>query len=453
MDEGKGDLAYAPGIVAGRLSAEDYAANFTDLHPPLTLHEARVEAERCYFCYDAPCQAACPTSIDIPLFIREIAAGNEIGAAETILSSNILGGMCARVCPTETLCEEACVREAAEGKPVQIGLLQRRATDALLSAGRQPFKQGPSTGKRVAVVGAGPAGLACAHKLAELGHAVTLFDARDKLGGLNEFGLAAYKTTNNFAQREIDFVLGIGGIEVKAGHRLGQDMDLASLRHGFDAVFLGVGLGGTNKLGLEDEANLSGTGDAVDYIAQLRQAASLGDLPVGRRVVVIGGGMTAVDIAVQSKRLGADEVTIVYRRGPEQMKASGYEQELALGDGVVIRHWLAPQALIGVNGNVEGMRFERMQDEDGQLKGSGETISLAADVVFSAIGQVLTFAEDGLTTKAGRIVVDAERRTSLPDVWAGGDCIFGGQDLTVSAVEDGKQAALSIDRALRGTQA
>ncbi len=195
------------GIAAGRLSTAEYAANFSDVHPPLDRHEARVEADRCYFCFDAPCQTACPTSIDIPLFIRQISTGNDIGAAETILEANIFGGMCARVCPTETLCEEACVREAAEGKPVKIGLLQRHATDTLMDAGKQPFVRGPETGKRVAVVGGGPAGLACAHKLSELGHAVTVFEARDKLGGLNEYGIAAYKATEDFAQREVEFVL------------------------------------------------------------------------------------------------------------------------------------------------------------------------------------------------------------------------------------------------------
>jgi len=218
------------GIVPGRLSAAEYAANFTDIHPPLTGHEARVEADRCYFCYDAPCQQACPTSIDIPLFIRQIATGNEIGAAETILQANIMGGMCARVCPTETLCEEACVREAAEGKPVKIGLLQRHATDALLAQGRQPFRRGASTGRRVAVVGGGPAGLSCAHGLARLGHDVTVFEAKPKLGGLNEYGIAAYKTTEDFAQAEVAFILSIGGIEVKTGMALGGNLDLAALR-------------------------------------------------------------------------------------------------------------------------------------------------------------------------------------------------------------------------------
>jgi dihydropyrimidine dehydrogenase (NAD+) subunit PreT len=289
---------YAKGLAAGRLTRTEYAENFADLHPPLTTHEAFVEAERCYFCHEPPCQKACPTGIDIAMFIRQIAAGNAHGAAETIFSANVLGGMCARVCPTETLCEEACVREAAEGKPVKIGLLQRHATDALMASGKQPFSRGAATGKRIAVIGAGPAGLACAHKLAELGHEAMLFEAKDRLGGLNEYGIAAYKTIDGFAQEEVEFVLGIGGIKVEAGRRLGDNLDLVELRREYDAVFLGIGLAGVNKLRLAGEESLVGVRDAVDFIAELRQAKDLSRLPVGRKVVVIGGGMTAIDAAV-----------------------------------------------------------------------------------------------------------------------------------------------------------
>jgi dihydropyrimidine dehydrogenase (NAD+) subunit PreT len=441
------------GVAAGLLDAETLAANFGDLHPPLSRHEALVEADRCYFCYEAPCQKACPTSIDIPLFIREIAAENPLGAARTILEENIMGGMCARVCPTETLCQEACVREEAEGKPVRIGLLQRYATDAIMAEGKNPFTRAPSTGKRVAIVGAGPAGLSCAHALAVSGHDVTVFEAREKSAGLNEYGIAAYKTPGGFAQKEVDFILSVGGIAVKHGVALGRDTDLASLRRDYDAVFLGLGLAAVNKLGLTDEAALANVIDAVGYIAELRQAQDLSALPVGRRVVVIGGGMTAVDVAVQAKLLGAELVTIVYRRGQEQMKASGYEQDLAQTHGVLIRTWSRPVALEGAGGKASGIIFERTRDEGGKLVGVGETYRLDADIVFSAIGQLLTPAsfggESALTGKDGRILVDEQRRTSAPGVWAGGDCIYGGQDLTVSAVEDGKQAARSIDAALQ----
>jgi dihydropyrimidine dehydrogenase (NAD+) subunit PreT len=439
--------AISPDIVAHRLSESAYESNFADLHPPLGHHEARVAADRCLFCWEAPCVAACPTAIDIPLFIRQISTGNALAAAKTILDANIMGGMCARVCPTETLCEQACVREAAEGAPVRIGLLQRHATDALLASGRQPYRQGAPTGRRVAVVGAGPAGLACAHKLATLGHTVTLFEARDKPAGLNEYGIAAYKTPGNFAAREAAFILDVGGITLKTGVALGRDITLASLQAEHDAVFLGMGLGAVNALGLESET-LAGVEDAVAFIARLRQAAHPGEVAIGRRVVVVGGGMTAIDAATQAKRLGAEEVTIVYRRGAEAMNASRYEQELAQTDGVLIRHWLKPLALESRGNAVTGITFEYTRQEDGKLVGTGERLTLACDQVFKAIGQKLDDAP-ALALQDGRIKVDGERRTSLAGIWAGGDCVAGGEDLTVVAVEDGKQAALSIDRALR----
>ncbi len=442
MDQGSQNVA------GGRLSPEQYALNFADLTPPFTRHEALVAADRCYFCYDAPCQAACPTGIDIPLFIRQIAADNPLGAGETILSANILGGMCARVCPVETLCEEACVREHAEGKPVHIGLLQRYATDAVMKTGEQPFPRGAETGRKVAVVGAGPAGLSCAHRLSTLGHSVTLFDAKPKLGGLNEYGIAAYKTVGGFAQDEVDFVLSVGGIEVRGGQVLGRDFDLKGLQAEFDAIFLGLGLAGFNTLAGMDEA--VHVVDAVGYIEALRQAADKATLPVGRRVVVIGGGMTAVDAAVQAKKLGAEEVTMVYRRGSEHMKASLYEQHLALKSGVTIRHWASPTGFEVSGGRVTAARFAQRRPDDA-ANATAETVSIPADMVLVAIGQTFVGAPLGDGTLAltdGRIAVDAERRTSLPGVWAGGDCVAGGQDLTVAAVEDGKQAALSIDRFL-----
>jgi glutamate synthase (NADPH/NADH) small chain len=443
-----------PDIAAGRLLAEDYAANFGDLHPPLDAHQAIVEADRCYFCYDAPCMNACPTGIDIALFIRQIRYGNPKGAAETILAENILGGMCARVCPTETLCEEACVREAAEGKPVRIGELQRYATDVMMREdGRQPFERATPTGKRVAIVGAGPAGLSAAHRLAMHGHDVVIYDARPKAGGLNEYGIAAYKSPDNFAQAEVDFILSIGGITVETGKALGRDINLAELRRSYDAVFLAIGLGGVNALNIGDE-DKSGVEDAVDYIAELRQAKDLGSLPVGRRVVVVGGGMTAIDIASQSKRLGAEDVTIVYRRGPEKMGASAYERELAQTDGVKIKFNAMPKRLVtNGGGSVVAAEFEYTAEKDGRLTGTGETFTLDADVVFKAIGQTLVPAglsgtAEPIELQGGRIRVDDERRTSVKGVWAGGDCVYGGEDLTVAAAQDGKVAAESIHRAL-----
>jgi glutamate synthase (NADPH/NADH) small chain len=418
----------------------------------LNRHQAVVEADRCYFCDGAPCTTACPTGIDIPMFIRQIATGNPRGSAETILRENIMGGMCARVCPTETLCEAVCVRNTAEDKPIEIGLLQRYATDALMQTGRQPFERGPATGKHIAVVGAGPAGLACAHRLAVLGHRVTIYEAKAKPGGLNEFGIATYKTIDGFAGREVDYILGIGGITVEYGTALGDGVTLAGLRGDFDAVFLGLGMGAVNALGLDAE-DAEGVEDAVAYIAELRQAEDYAALPVGRRIVVIGGGMTAIDIAV---RLGAEDVTIVYRRGPEKMNASDYEQHIAQTSGVKIKHDAQPVRLIGENGRLQAIEFEYTRTGgDGRLESTGERFTIAADVVFKAIGQKLVpeplgDSDAALDMVKGRVRVDDRRRSSLAGVWAGGDCIDGGDDLTVAAVEDGKIAAHSIDDALGG---
>jgi len=438
------------GIAAGRLAPEQYALNFADLHPPLDKHEAFVEADRCYFCYDAPCQTACPTSIDIPMFIREILTDNPLGAAETIFEQNILGGMCARVCPTEQLCEEACVREAAEGKPVKIGLLQRYATDIAMDADAQFFERAAATGKTVAVVGAGPAGLAAAHRLALHGHDVVMFDAREKAGGLNEYGIASYKTPGGFAQAEVDYVTAIGGITVETGKILGEHFSLEDLTGKYDAVFLGMGLGGVNALRAEGETAL-GVDDAINFIADLRQAGDVSQLPIGRKIVVIGGGMTAIDAAVQSKLLGAEEVTMVYRRGKAQMNASEFEQDLAAAKGVTIRHWLAPKRVVLANGKVSGLELSYMAlDGAGALKPTGETTLIACDQIFKAIGQTLATDGEGVRLAGGKIEVDAEGHTSMPRVWAGGDCATGGDDLTVTAVAEGRDAAESINRFLRG---
>ena len=436
------------GIHKGRLTPAEYDANFSDLHPRLTDHEALVASDRCYFCYDAPCMTACPTSIDIPLFIRQISTGNPLGAAKTIFDQNILGGMCARVCPTEQLCEQDCVRNTAEERPVEIGRLQRYATDAAMAQNKQFYQRAASTGKRIAVVGAGPAGLACAHRLAVKGHKVTLFDAREKAGGLNEYGIATYKAVDDFAQREVDYVLSVGGIEVKNGQMLGRDFSLQDLAAQYDAVFLGLGLAGVNALRAEGE-ELEGVADAVAYIAALRQADDKADIAIGRRVVVIGGGMTAIDAAIQSKLLGAEEVTICYRRGKEHMNASEYEQDLAASKGVIIRHWLAPKRIVDKDGKVAGIEVEYTELRDGKLTGTGDTGVIAADQIFKAIGQ--TFEASGLGAlklEAGRIAIDGEGRTSLDKVWAGGDCVLGGDDLTVSAVAQGRDAAESINRVL-----
>ncbi|MEL6570116.1 MAG: NAD(P)-dependent oxidoreductase [Pseudomonadota bacterium] len=436
-----------PGIVAGRLPAEDIATNFSDLHAPLAPHEAAVAADRCYFCHDAPCVTACPTDIDIPLFIRQISTGTPEAAAKTIFDQNILGGMCARVCPTEDLCEQACVRELAEGKPVEIGRLQRYATDTVMVSGVHPFERAQATGKSVAVVGAGPAGLSCAHRLAMLGHDITVYDAMPKAGGLNEYGIAAYKSTDDFAAKEVDWLCAIGGITIENGKALGTDLSLDSLADSFDAVFLGVGLGGVNALGIDGD-DKGGVTDAVDFIEILRQADDLASLPVGRNVVVIGGGMTAVDAAVQSKLLGAENVTIAYRRGRDAMSASRYEQDLAASNGVKLMFNVQPIAVHG-NGAAVEVELEYTASNDGKLTGTGETTRLPADQVFRAIGQTLT-SDGGLQLDRRKIVVTGAGRTSREGVWAGGDCAAGGDDLTVTAVAEGRDAAMDIHESLMG---
>ncbi|MDP5215804.1 NAD(P)-dependent oxidoreductase [Ruegeria sp. 2205SS24-7] len=438
----------APGILAGRLSSEEIETNFSDLHPPYAPHEAAVAADRCYFCHDAPCVTACPTDIDIPLFIRQIQAGNPEGAAETILSQNILGGMCARVCPTETLCEEVCVREVAEGKPVEIGRLQRFATDVLMEAGTHPFVRAAETGKRIAVVGAGPAGLACAHRLAMLGHQVTIYDANPKPGGLNEYGIAAYKATNDFAQAEVDWLLKIGGISVECDVALGDGgLTLEGLRGEFDAVFLAIGLAGVNALRAQGE-DKPGVHHAVDFIADVRQADDLLKHPVGRHVVVIGGGMTAIDAAVKSKLLGAEHVTVAYRRGASAMGASKFEQDLATSKGVKLMFNVQPKQVHGEDVATE-IELEYTATVDGALQGTGETVRLPADQVLKAIGQRLEGVPDALHLNGNKIAVIGAGRTSVEGVWAGGDCAAGGEDLTVTAVAEGRDAAMDIDATLR----
>jgi dihydropyrimidine dehydrogenase (NAD+) subunit PreT len=409
-------------IAPHRLSPEQLSCEFTDIAPLLDPAAAAVAASRCHYCYDAPCIEACPTQIDIPSFIRKIGNGNLKGAAVDILSANPLGGMCSRVCP--------------------IGALQRHATDWAMARGEVLFKRAADTGRHVAVVGAGPAGLACAHRLALAGHRVTIYGAREKAGGLNEYGIAAYKTVDDFAQREVAWLCSVGGIEIKNGVALGRDVTLDALRKQHDAVFLAIGLTGVRELAMEGE-DLGGVLNAVDFIEQVRQASDLATVPVGRRVVVIGGGNTGVDAAVQSRKLGATMVSMVYRRGVETMSATWAEREFAQSQGVTLITHAKPVRLIGSDGNVTGVEFERTSAE------GTERFILEADMVLKAIGQTLVAVgveRELLTLDGSRIAVEANGQTSLPDVWAGGDCAAtGGVDLTVQAVQDGKLAAAGID--------
>ena len=437
-------------IRCARLDPEEISRNYSELHTPLTELQAIQESARCLFCHDAPCTEACPTDIDIPGFIRKIASGNVKGAAHTILSENIMGNTCGNVCPVEELCEQVCVKNTAEEKPVVIGQLQRHATDHVLKNWIQLFNRAPQSGKKAAVVGAGPAGLSCAHRLAMLGHEVTIYESRDKPGGLNEYGLAAYKMLDDRAAREVTFILDIGGINIVTGKTLGENFDLAELRRDYDAVFIGLGHNAVNALGIDNEA-VDGVHNAVDFIELIRQE-DLSTLPVGRQVVVIGGGNTAIDMAVQIKKLGAESVTMVYRRGLDEMGATEYEQQVAQTNGVLIRTHARPHRILTSDDQLSGVEFEYTEnDANGRLTGTGEIFALPADQLFKAIGQALDVTplngEETPEQSHGRIKVDESQRTSLPDVWAGGDCTAG-KDLTVTAVQDGKIAAISINETL-----
>ena len=438
----------SPGIVSARLSEEDYSNNFSDAYPGFNNYEAKVEADRCYFCYDAPCISACPTEINIPLFIRQISTEMEEEAAKTIFDQNILGGMCARVCPTETLCEEACVREAAEGKPVKIGRLQRYATDAIMNSNIHPYSRDGSNGKKIAVIGSGPAGLACSHRLAMLGYDVEIFESKSKAGGLNEYGIATYKSVDNFASKEIDWLLKIGGIKINFNKTLGTDFSIDELRKSFDAVFIGCGLQDTNKISINDSSDQL-VEDAVDFIADLRQINDFSSLPIGRNVVVIGGGMTAIDAAVQSQLLGAEKVTIIYRRNLDNMSASQKEQNNATSKGVKIIANAIPTS-IEKNKDIHKLKlsYTEVDNKTGQLKELDQTFSIEADQIFCAIGQKFSNLLDVFQSKKGKIMIDSDCKTSVENVWAGGDCVDKGEDLTVSAVAQGRDAAQAIHKSI-----
>jgi len=437
---------------AGRL-----AEAFREIKPPLGLDEALAEANRCLFCYDAPCTRACPTHIDVPAFIKKITTGNLRGSARTILEANILGASCARVCPTEVLCEGACVLNDLQKKPIDIGRLQRHATDWVLDKKERMFAPGLPRGQRVAIVGAGPAGLGCAAELAQLGYAVTVFEASSLPGGLNTLGVADYKMTPETALREIEWVRELG-IEIQLGARV-TPADLPNLEARYDAIFLGVGLGAVRRLGIPGEA-LPGVRDALELIAELKTDRAAAARTIGRRVVVVGGGNTAIDAVTQSARLGAEEVTLVYRRGPDEMTAYAHEIELARHDGVRFLYGLQPVAVVG-DGRAEGLRVIKLEpsaktDASGRrawtpIAGS-ETV-LAADTVVLATGQTaraeLLAAVPGLVLDGGRPVHDPlTMQTSNPRYFAGGDMANGGKEV-VNAVAEGKRAARGIDRALR----
>jgi dihydropyrimidine dehydrogenase (NAD+) subunit PreT len=435
------------------LAPEDLAANFADLPPPLALDEALAEAARCLYCFDAPCTRACPTRIDVPRFIRQIAHRDEVGAARTILEANVFGGSCARACPTEVLCEGACVDTLLVKTPIPIGRLQRFACDDADARGVRFFEPGAPTGTRVAVVGSGPAGLSCAHELRRLGHEVVVFEARGVPGGLDTLGIAAYKISTEYALTEIERVRQVG-IDVRLNHPVSAD-GVVSLLGGYDAVFLGVGLGRTMPLGIEGES-LPGVWEALDFIFQTH-TRPLSECEVGRHVLVIGAGNTAVDVATAAKRLGAETVTIAYRRGEDAMPAFTYEYGLARADGVRFEWFAQPLRVVESGGAAAGVEFARTTADDHSRRAAlrvvpGAGFVIPADRIVKALGQEplleLLDALPGLKHDRGRVAVDeATGATSVPGLFAGGDCLRNGGEV-VDAVRDGKAAARGIHRAL-----
>jgi dihydropyrimidine dehydrogenase (NAD+) subunit PreT len=417
---------------------------------PLSRMEALIEANRCLTCYDAPCIAACPTSIDIPAFIKKIATGNMLGSARAILTANPLGASCARVCPTDELCEGACVY-AADATPIRIGDLQRYALDWLMDNDRELFVPGPATGKRVAIIGAGPAGLAAARDLARGGHAVTLFERRPEAGGLNTYGIVPFRLPVEVARWETAQIARLG-VEIRTGVDVGADVTPDDLLARYEAVILAVGMGAVPALGIDGEG-LPGVEDALDVIERAKFGRPVA---LGQRVAVIGAGNTAIDAATTSRRLGAEFVTIWYRRGRSDMTAYPFEVAFARSEGVAFRFHRLPLRIDGVNGAVTALTFAQTMVIDGvplAVPDTNETVEV--DTVIRAIGQsklTTLFADFGVRHERGIPVVDEHLRTSNPRVYAAGDCIFrtGMTDaMVVVAAQQGKDVAAHVDRALQ----
>lgn len=438
-------------IKKNRLSPEEYQQNFSDVHPPFeTLNAALVEANRCLFCYDAPCTKSCSTSIDVPKFIKQITTDNIKGSAHTILSSNIMGAGCSRVCPVEKLCEGACVYNLMEEKPIPIARLQRFSTDAAIKNNWQLFERKPSNGKKVAIVGAGPAGLSCAHILSRQGVEVTIFEKENKGGGLMTYGIAAYKVTPQFCDDEVNFITAVGGITIKYQKELGKDISLEQLQKNYDAVYLAIGVGMARQLDIPGE-NTPGVEDAISFIYTLRNNG-FSSVAVGDNVAVIGLGMTAIDAATQAKRLGANKVTILYRRTENEKPCTQVELDLALLDGCEVIWLAAPKEVITENGKVKALLCSKMQlgapDASGRRSpvDTGETFTLEVDMIIKAAGQMPfenLINQYGISNSKGKITLDENCATNIKGVFAGGDAVNGGKEV-VDAVQAGKDGAKAI---------
>jgi glutamate synthase (NADPH/NADH) small chain len=438
-------------VASNKLQEKEYAENFSDIRPPFENKEAAlVEANRCIFCYDAPCTKLCPTEINVPKFIKQITTDNIRGAAHTIFISNIFGGGCARVCPVEKLCEGACVYNLLDEKPIEIAKLQRYATEDAIRDKWKIFQRKEPTGKKVAIIGAGPAGLSCAHVLSREGVDVTVFEKESKGGGLMTYGIAAYKVTPEFCQDEVDFITSLGGISIKYDHTLGGDVSLAKLQKDYDAIYIGIGVGLANSLNIPGE-ELEGVEDAISFIYDIR-AKGYPNVPVGEKVVVIGMGMTAIDAATQAKRLGAKEVTMVYRRSEAEKNCTQAELDLAKLDGCQIQWLAAPVAIEGENGKAKALVCDVMKLGAPDFSGkpapirTGESITIDCDMVIKATGQ-RPFEElilaNGFENNKGKILVKNNSVTNIEGVFAGGDCVNGGKEV-VDAVQAGKEGAAAI---------
>lgn len=442
--------------IAPKLAHEKYEENFAELHPPLSMNQATAEANRCLYCFDSPCMKACPTHIDIATFIKKISTGNVKGSAKTILASNWIALTCAKACPVAELCEGACVYNERGERPIEIGRLQRYAIDWYFEQGMPAlFTPAPRNGKSVGIIGGGPAGLACAAELSLLGYGATIYEGKAVAGGLDTWGIAPYKMRYHDSLNEVKLVESLGAT-ILTNTRVGRDVTLAELERRHDAIFIGVGLGHSHELRVPGE-DLSGVIDALDFIEKVTRR-QWGSVDVGKRVAVVGAGNTAIDAVTEARRLGAEQVMIIYRRSAEEMSAYDFEYELAKSDAVQFHFLTAPKRIIGTTA-VEGLECVRMRLGAPDAKGKkspepipGSEFILPVDMVIKAIGQKpgesFLSQVSGLRLENGKVAVDPEtHRTSNPKYFAGGDCINGGKEV-VNAAADGKRAARGIDAAL-----